>query len=202
MKKSFFIILCLIGVFYNAGANSDISLLEEIVRTNTGKIEELEKMISELQKEIAFLKESLGKKIDEEASKGETEALNGKTPEEIIKMACDLIEENSMEEARKLLNSFIKNNPSNIYCGMMMFHIGNSYFQDKDYKNAAIEYMKSYKTNSNGNKSAESLYKLALCFKRLSKIEEARTSLEKLIRDYPGYTELVTKAKKELSSLK
>jgi TolA-binding protein len=85
---------------------------------------------------------------------------------------------------------------------MAMFYVGESYFKEKDYKNAAIEYMKSYKKNSKGHKSAEALYKLALCFKRLSKNEECKATLDKLIRDYPNSGDILTKAKKERSSLK
>ncbi len=204
MRKLFYFIFAffLVSDYTVLNAVSDISLLEESVRNLTGKIEELEKTVSEMQKDINLLKESFVKKIDEETAKRESEMIDGKNPEDIIKTACGLIDDNNYEEARKLLNLFIKKNPENIYCGMFVFYIGESYFKEKDYKNAAIEYMKSYKKNSKGHKSAEALYKLSLCFKRLSKNEECKATLDKLIRDYPNSGDILTKAKKERSSLK
>jgi len=100
------------------------------------------------------------------------------------------------------LNPFIERHSENVYCGMAMFYVGESYFREKNYKNAALEYMKSYKKNSRGHKSAECLYKLALCFKRLLKKEECKTTLDKLIRDHPSSGDILEKAKKELSSMK
>lgn len=202
VKKCLFVLIFLIGNSYMLHATSDISLLEESLRGINGKVEELERTVSEMRKEINLLREAVAKKSDNEPEKDESEIIDNRSPEDIIKTACGSIDDNNYEEARKLLNLFIKKNSENIYCGMAMFHVGESYFKEKDYKNAAIEYMKSYKKNSKGNKSAEALYKLALCFKRLSKKEEFKATLDKLIRDYPNSGDIFTKAKKERSSLK
>jgi TolA-binding protein len=83
---------------------------------------------------------------------------------------------------------------------MMLFYIGNTYFVEKDYKNAAIEYMKGFKANPNGSKSAETLYKLALCFKQLNQKDKCRSTLKKIVDDYPG--SFAQKAASELKKIK
>ncbi|MDR0968188.1 MAG: tetratricopeptide repeat protein [Holosporaceae bacterium] len=196
MKKAICSLLLLACV---AEAENDEELSDS-VRELTGKVEELEKAVAELQKKLASYAETTDEKIKEAEAKEKTEALAGKTPEEILKIAVDMIEENNMSEARKILNAFVAKNPTNIYCGMMLFYVGNSYFMEKDYKNAAIEYMKGFKANPTGSKSAETLYKLALCFKQLDEKEKCESTLKKIIEDYAG-SEFAKKASAELKKI-
>lgn len=198
----FFVVFLFPGncIVNNVDSNDLISL-EENVRLNTGKIEELEKCITELRKEIKFLKDCYQKKTDEEQEKKRLATIVKKNPEEIIKIACEMIEENKLSEARMLLNLFIKKNPTNIFCGKMSFFCGESYFREENYKDAAREYLNSYTTNSKGGKAADALYKLALCFQKLSKNDKAKESLKKLISDYPSRQDVVSKAKALLINL-
>jgi tol-pal system protein YbgF len=173
--------------------DASINELSESVRTLTGKVEELTKNNDELQKRVSFLEDLINKKNEEEV-------LANKSPEEIIKSAKDMIKEKNMNGARQLLKAFISKNPKSIYCGMMLFYIGKSFFKENDYRNAALEYMKSYKTNPTGSKAAKALYKLAQCFKELSETVKCKSILEKIINDYPG--RFAEKASKELKKLK
>jgi TolA-binding protein len=169
-----------------SGKNSDVAELSDSVRESVGRIEYLEKTVAELQKRVVFLEESLEKNQEKVIDQKDASVVENSTPEEILKNALDMIEENDAEGARNLLSAFVKRKPEDIYCGMMMFYIGNTYFIEKDYKNAAIEYMKGFKTNPKGSKSAETLYKLALCFKQLNQKDKYKSTLKKIIDDYPG----------------
>jgi tol-pal system protein YbgF len=166
----------------------------------TGRLEQLERTTAELQKKIVFLEESLGKNREEAIQQKEMDSIAQKTSEEILKNALDLIEENDLEGARRILAAFVKQKPTDIYCGQMMFYLGNTYFVEKDYKNAAIEYMKGFKTNPNGSKSAETLFKLAICFKQLNQMDKYKSTLQKIVSDYPGT--FATKATAELKKIK
>ena len=84
---------------------------------------------------------------------------------------------------------------------MMLFYKGESFFYEKNYESAAIEYRNGYKTNPNGSKAAKTLYQLALCFEKLAKIEEAKKILKKIISDYPKKTEEIKLAKQKLQNL-
>jgi TolA-binding protein len=111
-----------------------------------------------------------------------------------------MIDEGATDKARNLLEAFIKRNPTGIYCGMMLFYIGNCYFLEKDYENAAVEYMKGFKTNPNGSRAAETLYKLALCFEKLHENANCKLTLERIRDDYPG--EFAKKALQKLKNMK
>jgi tol-pal system protein YbgF len=154
-----------------------------------------------MEKEISSIREAFSQKLEENKTKEAENAVEQKNPKEILKTAADLIEDNNLEEARKLLSAYLKKHPNEAYSGVMHFYVGNSYFLEKDYKKGALDYMASYKKDPHGSKAAESLYKLALCFKRLNKNNEAKSTLDKLISDYPK-SEIIAKAKKERLGLK
>ncbi|MDR1983190.1 MAG: tetratricopeptide repeat protein [Holosporaceae bacterium] len=199
MKKVIYFLSFIVLAVETSVGSDDFNELSDSVRENTGKIEELSKTIAELQKRISLLEDTLNKKNQEEANQKTVEIISQKTPEEILKISRDMIEENNMDDARKMLNAFITKNPTSIYCGMMLFYVGNSYFIEKDYKNAALEYMKGFKANSAGSKSAETLYKLALCFKQLQQMNKYESTLKKIVEDYPG--EFAQKASAELKKI-
>lgn len=169
----------------------DLSIEEisDTVRELTGRIEALEKKISDNGSNEASVASS-------ESQEDFEKLVTGQNPEDLIRQIITHIDENDMNYARGLVDAFLKLNPDNIFCGMMLFHKGESYFREKDYKNAAMAYMQSFKKNATGSKSAEALYKLALCFNFLDENEKCKATLEKIVRDYPG--EFAEKAKRRL----
>ena len=180
--------------------NNDLSEMEECLRNNTGKTEELERKISELQNSIKEIKEELRKITDENKKREFENIVSQKSPDELIKTAEKYIKDQNYEYAENLLNAFIEKNPDDIHCGQMMFYKGESLFEQKNYKDAAMEYLNGYKKNPNGSKAADTLYKLALCFKELSKYKESKTTLEKIIKDFPNKTAVVKAAAQELKN--
>ncbi|MDR0753073.1 MAG: tetratricopeptide repeat protein [Holosporaceae bacterium] len=197
MKKIICFLLLMFFIGETSGKNNDITELSDSVRELTGRVEQLEKIVVDLQKKAEELE---NKNSQEEKTQKDMEEISQKTPEEILKMACDYLEENNMEKCRRVLNAFVTKNPTNIYCGIMLFYIGNSHFIEKNYKNAALAYMKGFKANPSGSKAAETLYKLALCFKQLGEEEKCKSTLEKIISDYKG--EFARKASIELKKRK
>jgi TolA-binding protein len=173
--------------------DSAVEDLAESTRILTGKIEELER-------KITLMEDAQRKKIEAEAIQKETAVIEDKKPEEVIKMAKDMIDENRNTEARRLLEAFASKNPKSIYRGMALFYIGKSYFRDKDYQNAAIKYMESVEANPKGSKTGKALYLLSLCFRYLSERAKCRAILEKIIKDYPG--PFAVKAANDLKKLK
>ncbi|GHT93915.1 hypothetical protein FACS1894122_09930 [Alphaproteobacteria bacterium] len=180
---------------------SDIYELEETVRYQTGKIEEIEQRISDLERKISEIEkadEAIKAEEDEEKAIAGTV---GKTPEEIIKIAEKMADGSDIKGAIGLLNAFLKKNPDSIYCGMMLFHIGNFYRKKGDHEEAIYKYMDSYKKNPQGKKAEEGLYNLSLCLGSLKRKQKQKATLEKIIRDYPSGV-FAQKARKDLNSLK
>lgn len=191
MKRNLGILLAIIAM-----GNSDVIAKDTSLEELSETVRELQGRVETLENDIKVLKEG---KAQEENLQKEADNIAGKTPEAVVKEVSDLIEQNEMEKARRIVQTFVDKNPTSIYCGMLLFYAGNSYFVEKDYQNAAMEYMKSFRANPKGSKSAETLFKLALCFRNLSQMEKCKSTLEKITKDYPG--EFANKAKAELSKI-
>ncbi|MDR1334765.1 MAG: hypothetical protein LBJ19_00595 [Holosporaceae bacterium] len=179
----------------------DPSELAEAIRDISGQLEELKKKVADQQIEIDALRVELKKHKDEQSVRATADIILKKSPEEIIQIAVDEMSSGDTEGARHLLETFIKNNSQSIYVGKMEHYIGNSYFQDHKYKEAATAYLSSYEHNATGSKSAESLHKLAQCLKKMSEAAESevdrsklqqncQTTARKLINDHPNYEQL------------
>ncbi|MDR2106906.1 MAG: tetratricopeptide repeat protein [Holosporaceae bacterium] len=203
MKKALYFsafIVCTAGAEHFDEKSGDIIELSDSLREITGRVEELENSVTDMKNKISSLENSTAKAKEEPVSEKEIKAVVCKTPEEITALVVNMIDEGNTEKARGILLAFVKQNPKHIYCGRMLFYAGNCYFLEKDYENAAMEYMKGFKANPHGGKAAETLYKLALCFEKLQKKDNYKLTLERIRDDYPG--EFAKKAAEKLKNIK
>ncbi len=158
--------------------------LEELIRNQRGEIENLKHRLSIVEQNLGIFHE---KEIVFKSPEQIANNIKGKSPEKIIEMANDLIDLDKCQEARDILNAFMKEYPKNLYCGRMYFYIGKSYFKEKDYKNAAQSYMESFEVNPNGTKTPKALFRLSLCFFKLGKQDQRKITLEKLASTFPKF---------------
>lgn len=189
MKKVFFCSFVLISLsaveaedLSDAKSSSIGSDFEELIRNHNGRIEELEHRIKMIEQNLGI---SHLEKVSSKTPEQVATEVKGKSPEEIIEMANDLIKLDKGQDARDILNTFIENHPKSIHCGKMHFYIGKSYFEEKDYQNAAKAYMKSFEINSRGVKTPKALFRLSDCFLKLGKQSQRKITLEKLASTFP-----------------
>lgn len=189
MKKFFlcvfvFLILAEARADNRVSANQNESDVDELVRSHSGKIEELEHRIKIIEQNlgISHSRYTTPKSLEEVKKE-----IKGKSPEEVIEMANDLIKLDRCNEARDILNTFVKENPKSLYIGRMYFYLGKSYFEEKDYQNAAKAYMESFEINPNGAKTPKALFRLSSCFFKLGKQDQRKMTLEKLATTFPQF---------------
>ena len=108
------------------------------------------------------------------------------SPEEQFQAAFDKIRSQKFEEAKSDFNLFIKENPSNVLTGSAHYWLGEIYFLQKEYREAALVFAEGYQKYPNSVKSPESLYKLAETLVKIEKKEEACNTLRQLILKYPN----------------
>lgn len=188
--KSFFLISFLSFCLCRAEAKDHIDPksndldLEELIRNHSGEIEKLKHRIKIIEQNlgISHLEQVVLKDPKQIANK-----IKGETPEKIIEIAKDLINLDRYQEARDILNAFIREHPQNLYCGRMYFYIGKSYFEERDYQSAAKAYMESFEINPKGAKTPKALFKLSQCFFKLGKQDQKKITLEKLASTFPQF---------------
>ena len=201
MKKNFCSVLVLFGIS-SVFASSDLSSshnvdIEELIRNHNGKIEELSHRLERIEKKLNISPDDFSSKSPEQIAAD----IKGKSPQNIIEIAKNLIKQDKYQNARNNLNAFIEDNPKSPYCGTMKFYIGKSYFEGKKYQDAAKSFMESFEANQNGKKTSKALYKLAECFMKLGKNDQMKMTLEKLASTFPG-TKYGKKAAAWLGKLK
>ena len=115
--------------------------------------------------------------------------------------AKTLLDNGDNEGARKGFLSFIKAYPKSPNADNAQFWIADSYYRDKWYEKAILEYQKVIETYATGNKVPAALLKQGYAFANLGEKGNARLILKELIRKYPGAGEAKIAAEK-LETLK
>jgi tol-pal system protein YbgF len=103
-------------------------------------------------------------------------------------------------ESRALFVAFIQNHPQTSYTDNAYFWLGETYYQKKDYPSALVNYQKVIELFPNENKVPDAMLRSSVCLLKMSKSQEAKASLEKLIREYPK-SEAARKAKASLRNI-
>ena len=122
------------------------------------------------------------------------------SPEEQFQAAFDKIRSQKFEEAKSDFNLFIKENPSNVLTGSAHYWLGEIYFLQKEYREAALVFAEGYQKYPNSVKSPDSLYKLAETLVKIEKKEEACNTLRQLILKYPN-NKLIEKSQIKINEI-
>ena len=122
------------------------------------------------------------------------------SPEEQFQAAYDKIRSQKFEEAKSDFNLFIKENPSNVLTGSAHYWLGEIYFLQKEYREAALVFAEGYQKYPNSVKSPESLYKLAETLVKIEKKEEACNTLRQLALKYPN-NKLIEKSQIKINEI-
>lgn len=108
------------------------------------------------------------------------------TPEQLYQRALDLIrKEEKYAEGQKLLESFTSKYPKNELYVNALYWIGEALYGEKKYEQAILQFqdvISKYKTHP---KAPAAMLKQALAFNALGDSQNARTTMKKLIEDYP-----------------
>jgi tol-pal system protein YbgF len=79
------------------------------------------------------------------------------------------------------------------------YWIGEAYFLQKDYRQAAVEFDKVLEHGVGNPKAADALLRLGMCYRNLRESTRATETLKRVIRDYPS-SDAATKARSYLAA--
>lgn len=124
-------------------------------------------------------------------------------PEASFKKANDLIEGGYYEDAREVLEDIKAKDASRNYAMLASVRIADTYFENGEYEEAAVEYENFLDVHQYHKYSSYAQYKLAMCYyRRIGTVDVsyswAKTALEgfeKLLKQYPRnpYIDVVEK---------
>ena len=102
--------------------------------------------------------------------------------------AYALFKDGKYAKARQQFHAFRESFPRNEYSDNAQYWIGETFYFEKSYEKAILEYQKVIQDYPKGNKVPNALLKQALSFIKLDDTASAKLLLQRVIKDYPGTT--------------
>jgi tol-pal system protein YbgF len=161
----------------NANEENRLNRLDEAIILNKDRIKDLEKYL-----DLDAPESDPGIKTANEPPKDLSE-------EAIYTMAKQEFDQNNLETARGLFQTLLNRYPESQHADNAQFWIGESYYREKWYEKAILEYQKVIEKYPQGNKMQASLLKQGLAFLNLENKTNARLILKELVKKYPQSNE-------------
>jgi tol-pal system protein YbgF len=108
---------------------------------------------------------------------------------ELYTKARQSFEQGNMGGARKGFEQFLMSYPGSDNADNAQFWIGETFYQEKSYEKAILEYQKVIEKYPRGNKVSAALLKQGLAFLSLKDRVNSRLIFEELVRKYPNTSE-------------
>lgn len=172
-------------------------------KENDVRIQRLDDAISTNAEKLIRLERHVGFEPTAIALDGETEPEKGpepKTPTEIEQAeyaaSKQLFDDGDMENARIRFERFIKRYPDSQNADNARFWIADSYYVEKRFAEAILEYQKVLESYPGSNKLAAARLKQGYAFAELGEHANARLILNELLKKYPDSQEAQYAAEK------
>jgi tol-pal system protein YbgF len=178
-----------------------------------GKVDEASLQGKKPVEDISMFKEDLDRRLTtletrvnslEDQQKKSTDGLTKPSelsPEAMYQQGVDAQKSGNPQKARELLTKFVEQNPKNDLAANAHYWTGESYYSEKAYDQAVLEYEKVIKNYPGKEKVPAAMLKQALAFKALGDKKSAKYVLNKLIESYPRTAEAAS-AKKNLKQMR
>jgi tol-pal system protein YbgF len=122
-------------------------------------------------------------------------------PAELYQKGLDTFKSGDTQKARELLTKFIEQYPSDPMVANAHYWMGETYYSDKKYDQAILEFQEIIKNFPDKEKVPAAELKQGMAFKELGDVKSARYLYRKVIKDFPSSSEAKL-AKEKLKSLK
>lgn len=201
-----------------ADMQANLDTMRVDVQGMTGRVEDLVLAAKKPFEDISLLKEDTSKSVaamdqrlkkleaslEENAAKIAAIVKSLETPpnpDNNYKLALDTLRSGEISRGRDLFTAFIEQFPGNKLVPNAKYWIGESYYLEKNYEQAIVEFQKVIKEFPGKEKTTAAIFKQALSFRELGDNKSARYLLKELIDKYPK-SEEVSLAKETLQQLK
>ncbi len=182
-----------------------------------GKVDDATLQAKKPADDISLLKEDLDRRLtalearvgnieknSEDQQKKTTEAAAKQSelsPDVLYQQGLDSFKGGNTQRARELLTKFVEQHPNHELAANAHYWIGETYYTEKIYDQAILEFEKVIKNYPGKEKVPAAMFKQALAFKGLGDKKSARYVLGKLIENFPRSSE-AGMAKAKLKEMK
>ncbi|MFO7883648.1 MAG: tol-pal system protein YbgF [Desulfobacteraceae bacterium] len=161
------------------------------------KLERIDKIVSKNYQRIKQLESYMGFEPSDDFPMDRGESTKEVESEEsVYKHAKSLLDDDKTESARREFEKFLSLFPDSDKVDNAKFWIAESYYRDKWYEKAILEYQAVIENYPQGNKVAASLLKQGYAFDNLGETANARLILKELVKKFPESNEAKIARKK------
>ncbi|UCG78243.1 MAG: tol-pal system protein YbgF [Nitrospirota bacterium] len=183
---------------------NDLKEIEAELELMRSRLDRMEEQFESMKGEERVLREQKEKKADKpkEETK-EKKAIKrdaGGDPKALYELAHEYLKSNNQDKARDTFSEFLEKYPDHDLADNSRFWIGETFYREKDYENAIIEYQKLVKNFPDSPKLPGALYKQALSFENIGDKKAAGVVLQLILQKFPKSPE-ADRAKKKLKAL-
>ena len=120
----------------------------------------------------------------------------------LYKKGLEALKSGDLSAAEQDFQMILDNYPADKLAGNAQYWLGEVYYKDGNYAKAAVAFGKGYEKYKDGNKGADSLYKLGISMSQLGKKTEACAAFKSLPTEFSkADSELKNKAKSQAQKL-
>jgi len=174
----------------------NMTRIDELIQQNSTRLQAIEKYLTAVQE----AKKKAKPKVEQPKPKAETVKLDQLSETELYATAKRAFDNDDFETARQYFTTQLKKFPQSNRADNAQFWIGETYYREKWYEKAIIEYDNVINNFPKGNKVPAAFYKQALAFIHVDNKQLARVRLKELIEKYPDTPEAGL-ARKKLEEL-
>jgi tol-pal system protein YbgF len=120
----------------------------------------------------------------------------GLTEEQLYADGRKAYDNGELDAARQLFQKFLKEFPKSKNVDNAQFWIGESYYREKWYERAILEYQTVIEKYPNGNKVPAAMLKQGMALQQIGEKPSARLIFEELVKKYPKSSEAAVASKK------
>ncbi len=192
--------------------NADLQASQEALKVDqqvlTGKVDDLALQGKKPVDDLALFKEDIERRLTllEQKLQGVTKEQEvvqkqvAESPENLYQTGLEAFKSGDMKKARDSFSLFVERYPKHALTSNAVYWIGESYYTDKNYDQAILEFQKVIKNYPDKEKVASAMLKQGMAFINLKDAKSAKYILKELIKQYPASDE-AKRAKDQLKGL-
>ena len=173
-----------------------------LVRDDLGmQVGAMENRLATLEQEIEQLKKSADQVVQKPVAALTQVVPSSEGPEQLYKQALDNIRNRQQYSAgRQQLEEFLKKYPKHDLNVNAMYWIGEALYGEKEFERSILQFQDVIQQFGDHPKAAAAMFKQALSFNSLGDKQNAKTTFQKLINNFPLSPE-AEKAKQQIAKL-
>ncbi len=193
----------------NADFQASLEAIKVDLQLLAGKVDDLSLQGKKPADDLALFKEDMERRLVALETKlqglsKEQEAVQkqaAESPENLYQSGQEAFKAGEMKKARELFSRFAELYPKHAMAANAVYWIGESYYNEKSYDQAILEFQKVIKNYPDKEKVSSAMLKQGMAFISLNDTKSAKYIFKELVKQYPA-SEESKRAKDQLKGLK